>query len=49
MKSHDKSTELKDDIPRTNISLVEMGKENICAFLAGYVLASMPIESLFLL
>ena len=30
-------------------SLMEIGKEHICAFLAGYVLGQLPIQSLLLI
>lgn len=30
-------------------SLLDIGREHICAFLAGYVLASLPLESLLLI
>lgn len=39
----------KDDNQGIRTSLVDIGKENICAFFAGYVLASLPLESLFLI
>jgi len=49
MSTQEGLSDEKDDIQGIRTSLVDIGKENICAFLAGYVLASLPLESLLFL
>ncbi len=49
MSTQEEMSAEKDDSLNIRTSLLDIGREHICSFLAGYVLASLPLESLLLI